>query len=130
MILVCPEHSFSRPISCRVTPLIPCGFVSRATSSFSPFQAILRKETNIVQKGELQEEVIAKYNKHALRSDGEKDQNKGGTLLQPVSVIAGRPPRGTSIHHGIKQFCGFYAVTGTAGRDHLCQCGPQQDQWT
>ena len=31
---------------------------------------------------------MQKYNKHALRSDGEKDQNKGGTLLQPVSVIA------------------------------------------
>ena len=60
MILICPEHSFSRPISCRVTRHIPCGFVSRATSAFSPFQAILRKETNIVQKGELQEEVIAK----------------------------------------------------------------------
>ena len=60
MILICPEHSFSRPISCRVTRHIPCGLVSRATSAFSPFQAILRKETNIVQKGELQEEVIAK----------------------------------------------------------------------
>ena len=33
---------------------------SESLSSFSPFQAILRKETNIVQKGELQEEVIAK----------------------------------------------------------------------
>lgn len=35
-------------------------FKSKSLSSFSPFQAILRKETNIVQKGELQEEVIAK----------------------------------------------------------------------
>ena len=33
---------------------------SKSLSSFSPFQAILRKEPNIVQKGELQEEVIAK----------------------------------------------------------------------
>ena len=86
MILICPEHSFSRPISCRVTRHIPCGFVSRATSAFSPFQAILRKETNIVQKGELQEEVIAKL-KSFNREKSIKRAESREKMLDKIDVL-------------------------------------------
>ena len=97
---------------------------SRHSKPFSERKLISFRKANCRKKS------LQKYNKHALRSDGEKDQNKGGTLLQPVSVIAGRPPRGTSIHHDIKQFCGLLRRHRARwGRDHLHQCRPQQDQW-
>ena len=108
-------------VNLRVRAYLP----SRHSKPFSERKLISFRKANCRKKS------LQKYNKHALRSDGEKDQNKGGTLLQPVSVIAGRPPRGTSIHHDIKQFCGLLRRHGAQpGRDHLCQCGPQQDQWT